>query len=707
MQTGALRDRCVAFSRIGRLLQFVCVVASPIPVLMLVTVVVLRHGFATPTQALVKMAGLSLLVLDAAAFGSKRRWMGSGPALLLITLIGISLIGLSRVATFPAVAWTLGGVGLLAGLVNVVGVVRRLGAVRTTALLLLGLALGVYTESMYWRSGGEHLILYREAILGGMVHADVAEQAAVVRMIDTYGVASTGLDGLVPMKYHTGSLWVAESFRQLCGFEALDFVAFGYGLLLVPLYVAGIFGCGATLRVLLQREEEEIPPLSFWIVCVLAVVGLFPFMDDPNHWNFNESILNSDSLLFAYGFSVWLIAITAIFYLSLEGRTQTFSLGEKLSFIVAVPVALGLVGFVKISQLYLFLALLLYLCWRVTWLRVWPVLLGVALSMVVAGVELRKEVGAVTASFAPFRFDRIHPEWVPYFFIVYFIWAWLFLFLWARMRNVHSLADMLLAIRSCESLAVELVFAAVIAGIIPYLLIDFHAPNWKFFTEFHAVLAGVFMAAFIPRIELSRLGSRVRNRQISLAECFGVILAIAVCGHIFMTTVGSGSRMLKSIGEARAAIAGKPVEQWRGQLRQIGRSPSAWDPAVVARQNLLQCLEGLGREPRELRRSEALYIPKTDRLYWDMRQAGLGATPFLAPAESGLAMVDGLPEFEDIGWAATGWGYPQYHLPSAPEPGADDIQKALGEARQGGFRALWVLRGWSARGCDLEKIDLK
>jgi hypothetical protein len=513
------------------------------------------------------------------------------------------------------------------------------------------------------------------------------------------------------MKYHTGSLWVAQALRRLCGFQALDTIAFAYGLLLVPLYVAGVFAGAAILRAAIQKEtiqteKENSPPLTFWLACSLALVGLFPFSNDLNHWNFNETILNSDSFLFAFALSAWLIAIAATFYLSLQGGTRSFTLAEKLAFTLGLPVTLALIGFVKISQIYLLLALLLYLCWRVKWLRVWPVLFGAALSLLLVVVQLRTEVGAVTASFAPFRFDRIHPEWVPYFFVVYFSWAWLFLFLWARVRSVRSLADMLQAMRSGESLPVELVFVTVIAGLVPYLLMDFHSANWKYFIEFHAVLAGMFIAAFVPRIELSNLASKLRTGQLSLAGAFGLVLALAVCGHLFMTTEGSAYRMVKSIGEARAGIAGKPLLDWQSQLRHINRSPSSWDPAIMARKNTLQCLESLGRQPRELRRTAALYIPKTNRVYWDMRQVGQGATPFIAPAESGLAMVDGLPEFEDIGWAAIGWGYPQYKLPTAPEPPATHIQEAAAKARQSGFQVLWVLNGLSPAGCDLDKISL-
>jgi hypothetical protein len=689
-------------------LQLVSAVASPASILMLVTVVALRHGFLTPTNSLIKLAGVSLLVVNAAAFGSARRWMLSGPVLSLIILVAVSLVGLSRLGLYPEAGWMIGGAGLILALTNLVVVARHTGLIRISTLLVLGLALGTYAESMYWRSGGEHLIDYPEAIVGGLVHADVLQQTAIVNMIDTYGVPSTGLDGVVPMKYHTGSLWAAYALQRLCGFRALDFVAYGYGLLLVPFYVAGFFAAAAAIRTAVQRDAEASPPLFFWIVCSVAFVGLFPFMADPNHWNFNETILNSDSLLFAYGLSVWLIAAAAIFYISVTSRkseTQTLTLAEKLGLGLGLPLALALAGFVKISQIYLLLALLIYLGWRVKWLRVWPILLGVGFSVALAIAQLRGETGAVTVTISPFNFDRLHPEWVPYFFIVYFFSAWIFLFLWARVKNVQTLADLKSAVLSGASIPVELVFVAVVAGLIPYLLLDFHSPIWKYFTEFQGVLAGAFIAAFVPQIKPPTLVAKLRTGQISLAGAFGLFLAFAVCGHLFMTTEGAAYRMVRSIGEARAAVAGTSPLDWRSQFLKRNRTPVS-DLGLIARRNVLQCLQNLGAQPTELKRVAAIYIPKTNRVYWDMRQIGMGATPFIAPAEAGMAMVLGLPEFEDIGWAATGWGYPQYKLPSGPESPVDQTQEAVRKARGSGFKVLWMFRGVKPDGCDLERVDL-
>lgn len=686
-------------------LQLVCAAATPIPILMMLTVVALRYRLPTPLFPLVKIAGIALLVLNVAVFGSKRRWMLSGPAVALMTLLGVCLLGLSKLALFPATGWILFGVGVVLALTNLFAVWKRIGWLRTTALLLLGLVLGVYSESTYWRSGGEHLIVYREAMLGGLVHADILEQADIVNMIDTYGVASTGLDGIVPMKYHTGSLWAAQALRRLCGFDALDFIAFGFGILLVPLYVTGVFVGAAAIRAGVHSTSENLPPITFWLATAVCVIGFFPFMMDPNHWNFNETILNSDSVLFAYGFSAWLIAIAAGFYVSFRPE-RPFTLAEKLTFVLAIPLALGVAGFIKISQVYLLLSLILYLCWRVRWLRTWPILTGVGISLLIAAAELRIETGAVTARFAPFRFDRIHPEWVPYFFVVYPFSAWLFLFLWARVRSVRNLGELAHAARSGESIPVELVFVTFAVGLIPYLLVDFYAPNWKFFTEFFAVVAAVFIGAFVPRFELSWPVANVQSQRLSLAACFGLFLLVALCGHLFMTTEGSVYRMLKSVGEARAVIAGKSPLAWMSQLRQFRQPPTYQDPMVMARIHVLRRLENLNNQPQEVKKTSALYIPKTNRLYWDMRQVGIGATPFIAPAESGIAMIEGVAEFDDLGYASTGWGYPQYKLPAAPEAPANHLPDAIKKARDDGFHMLWVMDACDGEDCNLQKITL-
>jgi len=682
-----------------------CVVASPIPLLMLATVVVLRGGFAIPTTALARAAGISLLIVNIGAFGSRRRWFICGPALSLLSLLAIAGFGLIRFSALPHWATVLAVAGAVLFLWNMVSLTRYTGVARLAWTLLLGTFLGLYAESMYWQSGTEHNVLYPEAILTGLAHTDVAEQSAVVQMISTYRVASTGINGLLPLKYHNGSLWLGEAFRALCGFQALDYVSFGYGLLLIPLYAWALFSAAEMLRQVLQGESGPVS-LTYVGACLYAFVGLFPYVNNPLLLNFNENILNLDSFLLVLALSLLLLGITVRLYENARARDFELGFAEQLLLSSCIPSALLMVGFVKISQTYLLLALLVYLCWRVPELQTWPLLTATALSFALMIWLMHSEVGANRTRIALFNFDRIAPEWVPYFFVFYFTWLWLLVIVWAHFRQIRTLGDALQAIRSRDSILVELTWVAAGAGLLPYLLLDFYSYAWKFFLEFHAILAGVFVAGYIPEIHAGRLWQQVKDRSLRIPTALAGVLLLGVAGHLFITTTGAFYRLLKGNGEIRAALGGHSPLQWRGPLGQLGARSSHIADSLAPRLRTKECLLELGKLPKTQLKSVALYIPKTNRTYWDMREAVPGATPFLAPALSGIAMVYGLPEYEDLGWAAGGFGYPQFQLPTHPEPPVDKTPEAVEKARADGFRDLLVFEEASAQGCRIRTIKL-
>jgi hypothetical protein len=673
---------------------------------MFATVVLLRGGFPTPVDALLKITGISLLVVNAGAFGSRKNWLLSGPTVSLLTLLIVTAIGLSPVGGSAALAVVIAVAGVAACAWNVIAVVVRMGLLGTVALLSLGLFLGIYAESMHWRVNSVHDVVYPESIVTGRVTTDVAFEAAIINMISTNKVASTGLDGLPPLRYHNGSLWIAEGLRRLCGFRAIDFLAFGYGILLIPLYVVTFFGCAELLRSAV-RQESDVPPFTFWAASVVAFIGVFPFTGDPMQLNFNERIIDSDSFLLVISFSLLLIGTAVWFQGSLSARGYVWRLHEKIAVAVFLPVVLGLVGWVKISQIYLLLGLAIYLCLRVKWLRTSPFVLGTAVSALILAAMVYLERGAAKSSFAPLNFDRIAPEWVPYFFVVYFAWAWLLLLVWARIHGTRSLGELVRAAKAGETLLVELAFVTVVTGLIPYLLINFNSPGWKYFTEFQGVIAGVFVVALLPQFRFADMLQRVRDGSLRLTTALLLGLTIAIGGHLFITTVAATYRMLKRGCETRAVLAGLPATAWRQELGQIKARRSFVVPALADRLRLVQCLDHIGDQPAQQRRGIALYIPKANRTYWDMRQLGDGTTPFIAPALAGLPMVDGLPEYEDIGWAEVGWGYPQYELPSKHEEPTENLDRAIGKARKDGFRQLLVLRNPTASGCRLQEIPLQ
>jgi len=688
------------------LIPSLCLVPSAITVVMLATILVLRSGFASPIAELVRLAGISLLLVNVSTFGSRKQWAFGPSAMPLWTLVGVTAIGLYLPAGRTVACIVLALAGVAAFLWNLVRAVAGFGVLRVAALLVLGAFLGVYAESMYWRENSAHDVLFPEAVVTGRIYTDVIEQAAVVNMISTFKVASTGLDGLLPLKYHNGSLWIAEATGSLCGFHAVEFIAFGYGLLLIPLYVTSFWICGQHLRSLAQRSGRFFTA-TFTIGCVIVFVGVFPFKNDPMQLDFNETIINSDSFLLAVALSLLVIGVVVQFCETVGLPGSSMSLINAAGVAIGIPAVLCLIGFVKISQMYLLLAVAVYLWWRVRELQAWPFALGSTLSGILLAFLLYSEVGANKTSLAPFSFDRIHPEWVPYFFFLYFLWVWLFLVVWARRSGVVTLSDFARQVRSRNTLPVEIVFVIALAGVAPYLLLNFYSPAWKFFTEFQGIVAGLLLVASLGEVDIASLPRRIKDGSLELSSLLGLGLMVALAGHVGMTTFGSVHRLLERNGEDRAVLAGSAVTEWRPALRQIGSGRTVISPGWAVRMQVLDCLSAIGARPAEQRRSIVLYIPKTNRSYWDMRQLGDGATPFIAPALAGVPMVEGLPEYDDIGWAAVGWGYPQYHLPTAPEPATEKLDQAIEKARGGGFRELLVFRGATSSGCQLQDVKLE
>src|ERR1700690_114061 len=169
----------------------ICVAVSCIPLVMLVTVIVLRSGYPTPVRALVELAGLSLVIVNLSGLTRSGKWYACGFARSLYVLLLLTGIGLSPLPGTKQAVGAMAGLGVVCFALNLFGSWRRLGSLATLGLFALGLFLGLYTESFYWSA--QHEVLYPEAVVAGAVHIDITEQAAIVNMISTYGVPSTGL----------------------------------------------------------------------------------------------------------------------------------------------------------------------------------------------------------------------------------------------------------------------------------------------------------------------------------------------------------------------------------------------------------------------------------------------------------------------------------------------------------------------------------
>jgi hypothetical protein len=65
--------------------------------------------------------------------------------------------------------------------------------------------------------------LFVERIYVGGAHLDTLFHASISQMIETYGIPSTGLDGLPYLHYHFGSHWIFAQFSKLIHMDPINF----------------------------------------------------------------------------------------------------------------------------------------------------------------------------------------------------------------------------------------------------------------------------------------------------------------------------------------------------------------------------------------------------------------------------------------------------------------------------------------------------
>jgi hypothetical protein len=371
------------------------------------------------------------------------------------------------------------------------------------------------------------------------------------------------------------------------------------------------------------------------------------------------------------------------------------------------PVLLIVIGCVKISLPYLLLGTALYICWRLNLLAQKTILFGSIASIcaVVVCLKLFGSSGAGLAKLSLFNFDRLTPEWRPYFFVFYFLWIWTLLFLRIKQLNLRTVGEFLDALRTRRLFELEVAITAAVLGLIPYFLINI-GPDWAYFTEFQIFLGIILVFSYVS--EWRPWGRPFRS--MNLWSVIGAVLGMFAIGHVVATTGMGLFKSLKVNATVRAELAGLPVDDWRSHLRELYRvRPMKLDPSISDKQKLENVLLGLEALPVREKRRSVLYIPKPNRVYW----AGLQWTPeipmpFLATGMTGIAMISGEPEFEDIRpWYRTHFLYPSYPLPSKPErPHYEDWNVLKEKALNWGFEELIVVGGESDC-CTVEKISLK
>ncbi len=166
----------------------------------------------------------------------------------------------------------------------------------------------------------------------GDVHQDTLFHAAIAAMIKNYGVASTGLHGLVETPYHTLSHTLMAAFSRISGIGVIEV----YGVVNWVLFAPILIFCISATCVALSRDKPDVVQLAWGLAAICLATA--PFL--LRRWAIWDSFFVSESYLVSLGLFV---AGSTLLYKRCLGISDVLLVGLLASLMSNAKASVGVV----------------------------------------------------------------------------------------------------------------------------------------------------------------------------------------------------------------------------------------------------------------------------------------------------------------------------------------------------------------------------
>ncbi len=620
-----------------------------------------RIGFESHTATALRSLGLSLFILAIPYWlwrAFRRRdfdfsWSRSQPFFTLVTIAVTAIVALAAGPFASGVGVAGSVIGSIAAAIVLFSWLRN-GAFTSRILFTLGAGtLSLWACGVVWTSRYKMPLYWEVFYTSANVHHDPLYVAAMGNMLRTYGVPSTGSDGIPVVLYHWGSPWLFSRWADLVDTDLLSFYSLGYALLLVPLFFASIamLALEARKASLLSRPQGWLRS-NWWggLALAVATIGVFPESALYAMAVWNAHVLISESYL--AGLGVFLPAVaTAIIAWRAERRSIVFLFGF-------LPVILAALAFLKVSLMIFMLGMVLYVLFR-TRLLFSVVGAASAVVMFVAGYLAYEAVSLPqhNGGFVPFHFIRTSTAsgWHQFFLLTHFAWTWIYVAGRIYEERIRDFGTLLAAIKGRSIVDVELLLLVTLLGFLPGAILSIHGGSAIYFSDLPRWLALALVIAraghwvALWRQRRARPAGHRESRQ--LVTILAVFIAAPFAVTMLLNTVSPPIRMLRQNVAVRSELV---VQAGRESGLAAGERGLMFDPNVLAAglvrgkyYDVVTELRDAGRTSANLKQDMLLFIPQSYGLYWNMFDAHERCTyvSLVAPAISELAMIDGMPPY--------------------------------------------------------------
>jgi hypothetical protein len=539
---------------------------------------------------------------------------GSCAALLVSTLAVIFL---------PCLAWLIGPSAdivtypVLLGL-QAAGVWQVVLTAHTPGnRLMLAVACGCLAGFGYFlliNSRAFASVLTPELALAGIHQLDTIFHASISNMLVKYGALSTGLDGLVPIKYHVLShIWLGCVSLWL-GVSTLEGYTIGGQVIAVPMLLFAL-----SLAIHLLRRPGEGPANG-----ALITLGSLLLLLIADLWGWTHYLVSE-----SYFLAMIMFLLTLPLLAEVADTERRHRLGQQLA---ALGAATILILFSKISVGAILAASIGFLLWRrmgMTFLGLIKLAAPLVLLAIIAVTVIFPSAGMLVQALGPLNFVREYPQGALPNIVANLLLLCVAFQVWRSGTPRDK--------RCAEAFAV-----IAIAGMVPALLVDLPGGADYYFVNVGTWAAIVFVCAyrgpafeknfpspFTPGFVLAAtlLVALATDEKRQSALRLGALFAELQTRVRLVAGDSAGAETTTRQRLIELLSPGHPARQ--ALANDVKRTPGA-----QARQTLLAM--GMTQSPRA-----AVFVPPDDLAFWSI---GLEcrADPFFVPAILGVPMLKGL-----------------------------------------------------------------
>lgn len=586
-------------------------------------------------------------------------WYTSDAIIYLSGLLGLILAGLFLPEFNVFVLMFIVILGCLFFIVNMVDYFSSGTKISNFIFLAIAVLFTLAMGVMFTKIQGTPMPLMFEDFVRGYLPFEDFYHHSICQMIKTYGIPSTGLDGVPYLPYHYGSHFAFAQISKLMGINTIIFYQYCYIIIFLPFLFNSMFLFVINLRKYLNKPFHNWDLRQdywFWVALALPFLGFLPTRI-LNRLYTKEWILVSQS--YTLGMSL-LFSITSLlfyFFKNFKSHENRFRIGDFIFLILFLPILLTAMGMTKQSLLFLFFVGACYLSLRLklykNMLVVFSLIIIFVYSICVSRLATYKYEGVFNIVF----FDHIRRfvvadkrnsllYWIvapPAFYVVHFFWSWIYIWLRLLQEKAKSFASIINLFKVKKILDAELILVLCIAGALPGILLKIKGGVAAYFSDVQRWVSIAFLLGRFSGFSLADLGSHLKKSKILVFVVLFIGITSAVCNLALATKM-----TFKECFIALDYLYDLTKKDADGRPKPAGYSKKVGYLADVQQAlynnkyyRMYKTLLDLDKLPLSEKRKTLIFIPRSNKLFWDSYDPrGIAMAP---AALSGIAMIDGIP----------------------------------------------------------------